>query len=251
MLTKKELKAGFSDLGLRAGDIVLVHSSYKSLGPVEGGPQTVVDALMEILTLDGTLIMPTFNFNFNQGEPWDVLKTPSHMGVLTEIVRVNPQSRRVFHPFYSFAILGKLKDELTRIRYKDSYGKQSIFMRLRELDAKIMIIGLTYTHSLTFMHHIEQMEGVDYRFVKAFTGMITDENGKTYEDTFTMLVRDVDRGVQTEVDPMGVVMEQRGIVSIRSIGMAEVKLMKANEVYRVVSQEMKKNPGLMYRIEKK
>lgn len=251
MLTKNELKTGFSDLGLRAGDIVLVHSSYKSFGPVDGGPQTVVDALLEVLTPDGTLIMPTFNFNFNQGEPWDVLKTPSHMGVLTEIVRLNPDSRRVFHPFYSFSILGKLKDELTRVRYKDSYGKESIFMRLRELDAKIMIIGLSYTHSLTFMHHIEQMEGVDYRFVKAFTGMITDENGKTYEDTFTMLVRDVERGVQTEVDPMGAVMEQRGIVSIRTIGMAEVKMMKANEVYRVVSQEMKNNPGLMYRIEKK
>jgi len=251
MLTLNELKKGFSDLGLQAGDIVLVHSSYKSLGPVEGGPQTVVDALLDVLAPAGTLIMPTFNFNFNQGEPWDVLKTPSHMGVLTEIVRLNAESRRVFHPFYSFAILGKLQDDLTRLRYKDSYGKDSIFMRLRELDAKIMIIGLSYTHSLTFMHHIEQMEGVDYRYIKAFTGMITDENGKTYEDTFTMLVRDIDRGVQTEVDPMGAVMEQRGIVKIRTIGMAQVKLMKANEVYNLVSQEMKKDPGLMYRIEKK
>ena len=129
--------------------------------------------------------------------------TPSHMGVLTEIVRVNPESRRVFHPFYSFAILGKLKDELTKVRYKDSYGTNSIFMQLRKLDAKIMVIGLSYTHSMTFFHHIEQMEGVDYRFIKAFTGMVTDETGKTYEDTFTMLVRRCRQGSTNRSGPDG------------------------------------------------
>lgn len=250
MLTKNDLVKGFSQMGLAAGDIVLVHSSYKSFGPVEGGPQTVIDALLEVLTTEGTLIMPTFNFDFNKGEAWDVRSTPSKMGVLTEVARTNPESRRVFHPFYSFAILGKLKDELTRLRYKDSYGKESIFMRLRELDAKIMVIGLSYNHSMTFMHHIEQMEGVDYRFIKAFTGMVTDEHGRTYEDTFTMLVRDIDRGVQTAVDPMGELLDASGIVTIRRIGEAEVRLMKANDVYTFVSVEMKKNPTLMYRVEK-
>jgi aminoglycoside 3-N-acetyltransferase len=250
MLTKEKLKEGFAGLGLKAGDIVLVHSSYKAFGEVDGGPQTVLDALLEILTPDGTLIMPTFNFNFNKGEPWDVNKTPSHMGILTEIARTRPDARRVFHPFYSFAILGKLKDELTRVRYKDSYGMESIFMKLRELDAKIMIIGLSYTHSMTFFHHIEQMNGVDYRYIKAFTGQVTDENGRTYEDTFTMLVRDLDKGVITEVDPMGEVLEKRGVVSIATIGEATVKLMKANDVFRITSEEMIRNPHLLYSTEK-
>ena len=250
MLTKNDLVVGFRKTGLTAGDVVLVHSSYKSFGAVDGGPQTVVDALLEVLTPLGTLIMPTFNFNFNKGEPWDVRTTPSHMGVLTEVVRLNPESKRVFHPFYSFAIMGALKDVLTKVRYKDSYGTDSIFMQLRKLDAKIMVIGLSYTHSMTFFHHIEQMEGVDYRFIKPFTGKVTDETGKTYEDTFTMLVRDVDRGVQTEVDPMGEALEQHGVVTIHKIGEAEVKMMTANNVYRVTVEEMKKKPGLMYRIER-
>jgi aminoglycoside 3-N-acetyltransferase len=123
-------------------------------------------------------------------------------------------------------------------------------MRLRELDAKIMVIGLSYTHSMTFFHHIEQMEGVDYRYVKAFTGRVTDENGETFKDTFTMLVRDVDKGVLTEVDPMGAVLEDRGVVTLHSIGEAEVKMMRANDVYLVTAEEMKKNPLLMYQIEK-
>ena len=170
MIGQNELIAGFQETGLKAGDTVLVHSSYKSFGGVDGGPQTVIDVLLELLTPEGTLIMPTFNFDFNKGQPWDVRTTPSQMGVLTELVRTDPRAKRVFHPFYSFAIIGKYADELTRERYKSSYERSSVFGKLRDLDGKIMIIGLDYTHSLTFVHHVEQMEGVDYRFIKAFSG---------------------------------------------------------------------------------
>lgn len=107
MLTKAKMVNELRELGLQAGDVVLVHSSYKSLGEVEDGPQTVIDALLEVLTPEGTLIMPTFNFNFNKGEPWDVNNTPSHMGVLTEIARINPQARRVFSPILFLCHSGK------------------------------------------------------------------------------------------------------------------------------------------------
>jgi len=109
----------------------------------------------------------------------------------------------VFHPFYSFAVLGKHAEMLGSLRYKSSYERSSVFGKLRDLDGKIMVIGLSYTNSMTFFHHIEQMEGVDYRFLKQFIGEVTDENGNTYTDTFEMLVRDIDKGVITEVNPMG------------------------------------------------
>ena len=101
MLTFEQLVDGFRKLGVMQGDTLLVHSSYKSFGEVEGGPETVVRALEAALGTDkdGTLIMPTFNFDFNKGVPWDVRKTRSKMGALTEIVRMDPRAKRVFHPF--------------------------------------------------------------------------------------------------------------------------------------------------------
>lgn len=251
MLTLDDLVAGFRSLGVEEGDTLLVHSSYKSFGPVDGGPQTVVNGLEAALGPTGTLIMPTFNFDFNKGQPWDVRSTPSKMGVLTELVRVDPRAKRVFHPFYSFAILGKHADMLGNLRYKSSYERNSVFGKLRDLDGKIMVIGLSYTNSMTFFHHIEQMEGVDYRFLKQFTGEVTDWDGKTYTDTFEMLVRDIDQGVITEVDPMGFLMEEKGVIQSAKIGEAEVKLMKANEVYAFTAREMRRDPHLLYKIEKK
>lgn len=253
MLTFEQLVDGFRNLGVMQGDTLLVHSSYKSFGEVDGGPATVNRALEAALGTDkdGTLIMPTFNFDFNKGEAWDVRTTPSKMGVLTELVRKDPRAKRVFHPFYSFAILGKHAEMLGSLRYKSAYERNSVFGKLRDLDGKIMVIGLSYNNSMTFFHHIEQMEGVDYRFLKQFTGQVTDENGNTYTDSFEMLVRDIDKGVLTMVDPMGALMEEKGVIKSAKIGEADVKLMKANEVYEFTAREMRRDPHLLYQIEKK
>jgi aminoglycoside 3-N-acetyltransferase len=253
MLTFEQLVDGIRKLGVMEGDTLLVHSSYKSFGEVDGGPATVNRALEAAVGTDkeGTLIMPTFNFDFNKGEAWDVRTTPSKMGVLTELVRQDPRAKRVFHPFYSFAILGKHAEMLGSLRYKSAYERDSVFGKLRDLDGKIMVIGLSYNNSMTFFHHIEQMEGVDYRFLKQFTGEVTDEHGNTYTDTFEMLVRDIDKGVLTMVDPMGALMEEHGVIKSTKIGEADVKLMKANEVYEFTAREMKRDPHLLYYVEKK
>jgi len=103
-------KAGLRGVKPAAGfDVRTTLGQLDYVGGVEDGPQTVIDALLEVLGNDGTLIMPTFNFDFCKGEPWDVRNTPSHMGAMTNMVRQHPAAKRVFHPIYSFAILGKTR----------------------------------------------------------------------------------------------------------------------------------------------
>ena len=250
MLTFDQLVENFRALGVDSGDTLLVHSSYKSFGGVDGGPQTVIDALLNVLGEEGTLVMPTFNFDFCKGEPWDVRETPSQMGFMTNLVRTDSRAKRVFHPIYSFAVIGKYAEDFGVLRYKSSYAKNSAFGKLRELDGKIMVVGLSYNDSMTFFHHVEEMEGVDYRYLKDFTGQITDWEGNTTEETYQMLVRDLEMGVHTMVDPMGKLMEEAGVIQSRTIGEADVKLMKANEVYEFTAREMKRDPHLLYYIEK-
>lgn len=154
-----ELVLNFQKAGLTSGDVLLVHSSYKSFGGVEGGPQTVIDAIRSILTDEGTLIVPTFNYDFCDGKSFDI-KTPSKMGIISELVRTNSNSKRTFDPVFSFAILGKHKDYLADLKNEHSFGPNSIFAKLRELNAKIMIIGLTYNESMTFFTTLKKSKGV-------------------------------------------------------------------------------------------
>lgn len=253
MLSKKDLIKGFRNLGLKSGDVVLVHSSFKSFGGVEGGPQTVIDAFLEVLSKEGTLIVPTFTFKFCEefnktGKGYfNLTETPSEMGIITEFVRKMSGSKRTVNPIYSVAIHGKLADELSLINSKEVFGEESIFGTLHRVKGKIMIIGLDYDNSMTFFHYIEQMEGCDYRIPKTFYGMIILED-RQYEDGFTMLVRDLDRDIHTAVNPMGKVLESVGLVKIEQIGQSTVRLMNAKEVYDTVSFYMKKNPQLLYKI---
>ena len=73
-------------------------------------------------------------------------------------------------------------------------------------------------------------------------------NGRKHEDTFTMLVRDLDKKVLTNVDPMGEILEKQGVVKIKKIGQSVVKVMKTKEVYDIIAKKMKNNPRLLYSI---
>jgi aminoglycoside 3-N-acetyltransferase len=248
MLDYKKLVTEFKRIGLVENDVVLIHSSFKSFGGVEGGPQTVIDALISTLGNGGTLIVPRFNFDFStHNTPWDIRTTPSQTGIISEFARKDPRSLSVFHPIYSFSIIGKHGKELVKHRYKGSYSKDSIFHKLRILDAKILQIDRVYKGT-TMFHYVEEMLGVDYRFFKDFTGIVTDENGKSYEDTFNIYVRDVERGFVTVVLPIGKILEEEGVMKIDRIGNAKTWYMKAEDLYRVTANAIKKNPHILCKI---
>ena len=248
MISFDKLVFEFKRIGLSIGDVVLVHSSFKSFGGVEGGPQTVIDALIKVLGDEGTLIVPRFNFDFSTyGTTWDVRSTPSHMGIISEFVRKDPRSRKVFHPIYPFSIIGKYADELVKHRYKGGYSKDSIFNQLLVLDAKIIQIDKVYK-STTIIHHVEEILKVDYKYYKNFTGNVIDENGKKYEDTFNLYVRKLDEGYVTDVLPIGKILEDEDVMKIDKIGEATVWYMKARDVYDCTSKAIQKNPYVLCKI---
>jgi aminopeptidase-like protein/aminoglycoside N3'-acetyltransferase len=254
MITKNFLMDEFSSLGMVAGDTIFVHSAYSSLGRapggVEGGPQTVIDAILDVIGDKGTLIMPTFNYDFLKGVPWDIRSSPSQMGAMTELVRLDPRAKRMFHPIYSMSAIGMHADELAAHRSQDCFGETTVFKKFRDWDAKILIIGLAYSKSITFLHHCEQAAEVDYRFLKEFKGTAIDKDGKPHEGGYTMFVRDVDRGVVLDFEPIGALLDSQ-VVKKKKIGLGEVRLMKCRDVFRVAVKAMKEHvgPGLTYVIE--
>ena len=254
MITKQFLMDEFRSLGMTIGDTIFVHSSYSTLGRapggVEGGPQTVNEAILEVVGSKGTLIQPTFNYDFLKGVPWDIRTTPSQMGVLTEMLRTDPRARRMFHPIYSMAAIGAHADELAAHRTTDCFGETTIFKKFRDWDAKILILGLIYSKSITYLHHCEQAAEVDYRYLKEFTGTAIDFDGKPHEVTYTMLVRDVERGVVLDFEPIGALLDSQ-VVNMKKVGLGDVRLMKCRDVFRVAVNAMKEHvgPGLTYVIE--
>lgn len=254
MTAAPEYVDAFQNLGLFEGDTVLVHSSliafnWREYGGVEELTEVVFDSLCEVLGEKGTLVVPTFGFSFTDDSPngyWNFAEAESEMGVLTEYVRTHPESTRTVHPFYSFAVFGNLADDMGKVHDRDSFSTDYIFGRIHEIDARILVLGLDYNSAMTFFHYVEQQEGVDYRHKKDFHGTI-DIYGKEYYDTYSMLVRDLERGVETHVNPMGERLEEEGVIETASVAGSEVKLGRASEIYDATARNMKGPKNLLYR----
>ena len=99
--------------GIEQEDRILLHSSFKrTFNYIRNNgynfvTSDVLDSLIEYFSPNGTIVFPTFNFSFNDGEKYEYHNTPSQMGIVTELARKHPSAVRTLNPVYSFAIFGK------------------------------------------------------------------------------------------------------------------------------------------------
>ena len=108
--------------GLQKGDKVLLHSNLKCLfksllnKKIIFNVGDIADSILEFLGPKGTLVLPTFNFDFCNGKPFSFLDTQSQMGIFSEFFRNKNKLNRTWHPVYSFSIHGNIPvDELKKI----------------------------------------------------------------------------------------------------------------------------------------
>lgn len=174
LITTKTLVHDLTRLGLQAGQILLMHTSMKALGGyVVGDAPAVVDAFMQVVTAEGTLIMPTSSTNNTDPatwghspvppEQWDVVRaemppyrpeiTPTNrMGAINECFRTYPGVRRSSHPAFSFAAWGQQAEYVTANQSLDnSVAEQSPIGRVYELDGWVLLLGVGYENN-TSLH---------------------------------------------------------------------------------------------------
>ncbi len=165
MLKKQQLVEAFRDAGLQTGDVVLVHSSLRKLGPVEGGADTVLDALREVLGPEGTLALPTHTFRLvNDSQPvFHQTLTPANVGALTNVFRQRPGVIRGLHPTHSIAAIGPRAAALVEGQERNTTPcpPDSPYGRLRDWGGKILIIG-EKLNCCTFFHGCEEWAGMPW-----------------------------------------------------------------------------------------
>ncbi len=155
-------------------------------------PNRLITLLQEKVTRTGTLLFPTYSWDFCHGEGFDYFKTIPRTGGLGRAALAMPDFRRTQHPMYSFAVWGKDAAQLCSMTNKSSFGKDSPFGYLYEKNVDHLMIDLPFTKGYTFVHYIEEEVQVPYRYMKDFTDIYTDEAGLTSSRTYSMYVRDLD-----------------------------------------------------------
>src|SRR5688572_15383316 len=137
----RELTRQLHDLGVERGGVLLVHTAFSKLGPVEGGPAGLIAALREALGPDGTLVMPSMSDE--DDPPFDVQRTPCRdMGIVADTFRRLPGVLRSDNP-HAFAAIGPSAAELTMPHPFDiPHGPDSPPGRVPDLDGQVLLLGV-------------------------------------------------------------------------------------------------------------
>lgn len=185
MYTKNELIQNIESMNIDPKGTLMIHSSMKAIGEVEGGADTVLDAFSEYMK-NGLLLFPTHSWkeiHYDAINPvFDVRSTPSCVGILGNLFMKREGVRRSLHPTHSVAALGKGAAEyicgeeraITPCPAEGCWGK------LYTQHATILFLGCTL-RSNTFIHHVEEKNNIPDRLRSApYPIRIIDENGENY-----------------------------------------------------------------------
>ena len=240
--------------GIEEGDVLLVHSSYKSLGEVSGGALTVVNALKKAVGADGTLMMPTFTFDYvNKNNPvFDVRYTKGNVGIIPEIFRNSENVVRSLHPTHSLAVWGKDKEWFVQNHHDDDtcLGINSPIYKLKENNGKILLLGCglaknTILHGLEIFCDLPYACKVDYSHPDFYRNYAcVDENDCVHRKEFKHVFAQA-MGYEHNFSRLADIVELSPVKILN----AESYLFDAKKLWDDVKIALEKNPyALVYKI---
>ncbi len=249
VVTREQIAAGLRALGLNAGDRVLLHSSLSSLGFVDGGPDAVIEALLDVLGPEGTLLMPSFQKGsehvlLRQGVRFDVRTSPSEMGAVTEAFRCRPGVRRSLSPTHCLAGFGRDAAALLEghERCTVSCGRGSPFERLVQRQGRVLLLGVTHASDTT-LHYVENTGGAPTVCRECFHPVVVDTDGREHTvPTFPHMP-----GLRRRYERVEGLLLAAGAQRNGPVGQAAVRLVDAARMDALVREELRRDP--LYLIE--
>jgi len=164
--TKEKLILDLQSMGLKMSDAIMIHSSMKAIGTVEGGGETVIDAFLEYFS-KGLVMMPAHTWA-QMSEEYSVFRPdtePACVGLLPNLLLKRAGALRSLHPTHSIVAYGAGAEEYIRGEEACTTpcSPGGCWDRLRHIGAKILLVGVTHIRN-TFIHSVEEVYQVPERF---------------------------------------------------------------------------------------
>jgi aminoglycoside 3-N-acetyltransferase len=190
-----DFRDALRDLGVATGQALMVHSSYDAFEGFTGKPTDVLATLEDLVGREGTILMPSMPFDgtavayVRSGKITDIGRTPSRMGMLTELFRRQKGTLRSLHPTHPILARGAKAAAMLadHARATTPCGAYSPFAKLVEEHGKVLLLG-TDIESMTLFHYLEELFE-DRLDPSPFTTEFFDAQVKSGSDVATVRTR--------------------------------------------------------------
>jgi aminoglycoside 3-N-acetyltransferase len=233
-LTREEIVAGLRALGVEPGMVLMVHSSLSAFGRVAGGADTVIEALLEVVGPEGTLMMPAMG----GAAIFDVEATPSNVGTITDVFWRRPDVTRSIHPTHSVAGRGPLVDELIagHLDQPSAIGPDSPWGKIaRRADGYLLFLGVDQDRN-TLLHTAEDI--MDGAYLKPLVRDYYDEQRRV-----KTLIMERFPGPHRDFIGLDHLFFEAGAMVMGKIGGAVCRLMKAADILRLAVEALDRDPA--------
>jgi aminoglycoside 3-N-acetyltransferase len=243
MFTKEQLIEDLKKLGVKEGDHIGLGISFKSIGSVSGGPDTLIDALIEAVGSNGTIMIPTFTKSFhsnrmNSGKidyVFDYRTTPANTGIVPNILRKRSGALRSHHPIYSVAALGRLSEYLTE-GHDEKSRPFTPYSKLAEARGKVLSIGIG-NRLVAFRHEAQHKAGLL---------LVLSEKAKFRADDghIKLYVEREPPGCVARLPELVLVLRESGLVKEGNVGNAKSIIVPAKESLDMMTDLLISDPTL-------
>lgn len=228
-LRKSAVVEQLRTLGVQPGGVLLVHTSFRAVRPIEGGPQGLIEALQEAVGPDGTLVMPSWTGDSD--EPFDPAATATDpdLGVTASLFWQRPDVVRSDHCF-AFAASGpKAREIVSGPLPLPPHIPQSPVGQVHDQDGQVLLLGVNHDANTT-IHLAELLADVPYRIPYYVTVL---QNGRPMRIDYG----ENDHCCQrfTFVDDW---LRDRGLQCEGIVGHAQARLMRSRDVVDVVQEHL-------------
>ncbi len=248
-ITRRELAEELERAGICPGMVLVVHSSLGQVGWMLGGPEAAIEAFQDVLGPRGTLVMPTFSFSLAAWNlpPFDPGRTPSRVGLLTDVFWRMDGVLRTCHPTHSFAAAGP--DAPTLLGGPVDYeplGMGSPIDRVRLAGGRILLIGVGHNRNST-VHLAEDLAEMPYLQVPFDTNRDYDEAWYATRPGGGAHRLEIRRmpGSSEGFELLDTLLAQEGIVTTHRIGQATAQFMESEALCHTIVRLLGENPLLL------
>jgi len=228
-MTDPNLTRQLLQLGVRTGGVLLVHTAFSKVKPIDGGPRGLIDALLAALGPEGTLVMPSMSDD--DDHPFEVTRTPCYgMGVVADTFWRREGALRSDSP-HGFTALGPAAAMITTPHPVDvPHGPDSPVGRVHELDGQVLLLGVGHDADTT-IHLAENLAGVGYSRAASATVL---QGGRPTRYHY----REVDHCCENFA-LMDTWLESRGLQRRGIVGHGEARLARSADIVDVALAHIK------------